>query len=169
MSFRRKCVEGFGVFLLQMRELDRFPFARESPRNVSVKQSRALVETKHRKADLHHGKCHPKSWSCSSTNVSLGWPQIEWLSKGCTAEVLGRHTVRRIKSSVKTKLQLISKEGLRSVGSYDLCTPSILAAFAKFFPVPERYTINGMCSCMAIAASTNTFEPGMMANTRLYF
>jgi hypothetical protein len=152
-----------------MREQDQFPFARESPRSVSVKQSRALVETKHCKADLRHGKFHPKSWSCSSTNVSLGWPQIEWLSKGYTAEVLGRDTVRRIKSPAKTKLQLNSKEGLGSLGSHDLCTPSILAAFANFFPVPERYTINGMCSCMAIAASTNTFEPGTMVNSRVYF
>jgi hypothetical protein len=79
--FRRKCAEGFGVFLLWMRELDQFSFARESPRNVSVKQSRRLVVTKHRKADLHHGKCHPKSWSCSSTNGLLDGRKLSGLVK----------------------------------------------------------------------------------------
>jgi hypothetical protein len=140
------------------------------------KSSQCFGQTKSTTRGNQTSQSRSSSWQMPSKILelqfdewSLGWPQIEWLSQGHAAEILGRDTVRRIKSSAKTKLQSISKERLGRVGSHDLCTPSILAAFANFFPVPERYTINGMCSCMGIAASTNAFEPGAMVNSRLYF
>jgi hypothetical protein len=160
------------------RDLEYFcPDARAGSISIRTrKSSQCFGQTKSSTRGNQTLQSRSSPWQIPSKILELQFDECvswmaagEWLSKGYTAEVLGRDTVRRIKSPAKTKLQLNSKEGLGSLGSHDLCTPSILAAFANFFPVPERYTINGMCSCMAIAASTNTFEPGTMVNSRVYF